>query len=92
MNCVPWGENSAFCDKAIFCLWAYLTACFMFVELCCRVNSEGSDLLHWELVLLGVDLVESQFPGGDVGIPTSARLQFKRANFLLSKSDDAGFI
>ena len=40
------------------------------------MTKEGAELLHWEQDLLGLELVESQFPGAGVGVATTAKSQF----------------
>ena len=54
----------------------------LFRYLCCRVTKEGAELLHWEQDLLGLELVESQFPGAGVGVATTATSQFKKGELI----------
>ena len=86
---------------------------FHVLDLCCRVNSEGSSLLNWKIVLLGLKkpfmlkdmiiswhcshypflvfsvcfllgfhLLESQFPGDGVGLPTSESKHFTKSELI----------
>ena len=46
------------------------------------MTKEGAELLHWEQDLLGLELVESQFPGAGVGVATTAKSQFKKGELI----------
>ena len=46
------------------------------------MTKEGAELLHWEQDLLGLELVESQFPGAGVGVATTATSQFKKGELI----------
>ena len=48
------------------------------------MTKEGAELLHWEQDLLGLELVESQFPGAGVGVATTAKSQFKKGGTYYS--------
>ena len=65
----------------IFLVWI-LHRILLFRYLCCRVTKEGAELLHWEQDLLGLELVESQFPGAGVGVATTATSQFKKGELI----------
>ena len=43
---------------------------------------DGAELLQWEQDLLGLELVESQFPGGGVGLGTSSTTHIKKGAFI----------
>ena len=45
---------------------------------CCRVTPDGLELVKWEQEFLGVELIESQFPGAGVGVATSAATTIKK--------------
>ena len=55
------------------------------------MTKDGAELLHWEQELLGLELVESQFPGAGVGVATTATSQFKKGNLLLNTLGDSWF-
>jgi len=55
---------------------------FFLVQLCCRLTPDGAELLKWEQEVLGVDLIESQFPGAGVGVATSATTTIKKVQLL----------
>jgi len=42
------------------------------------LTPDGAELLKWEQEVLGVDLIESQFPGAGVGVATSATTTIKK--------------
>ena len=54
----------------------------MFAHLFCRVSSDGAELLNWEQDVLGLELVESQFPGGGVGLATSSTTHIKKGALI----------
>ena len=54
----------------------------LFGDLIYRVCPDGAELLKWEQDLLGLELVESQFPGGGVGLATSSTTQIKKGALI----------
>ena len=48
--------------------------------LICRVSPDGAELLHWERDVLGLDLVESQFPA--CGLATSSTTHIKKGGLI----------
>ena len=54
----------------------------MFGNLFCRVSPDGAELLHWEQDVLGLELVESQFPGGGVSLATSSTTHIKKGALI----------
>ena len=59
-----------------------VTQNILFNDLFCRVTKDGDELLHWEQDVLGLELVESTFPGAGVGLGTSAKTRFKKSKFI----------
>ena len=49
-----------------------------FLYNCCSLTPDGLDLVKWEQEFLGVELIESQFPGAGVGVATSAATTIKK--------------
>ena len=49
----------------------------LFGDLIYRVCPDGAELLKWEQDLLGLELVESQFPGGGVVLAVSSNVLSK---------------
>ena len=46
------------------------------------MTKDGAELLHWKQDVLGLELVESQFPGAGVGLATTAKSQFKKGELI----------
>ena len=46
------------------------------------MTKDGAELLHWEQDVLGLELVESQFPGAGVGLATSAKTHLKKGDLI----------